>query len=90
MAYYPEEDVARLTLDSYAIVPESSDATKASSALGMIDRALCADYKQGSTTETLPSSARSYLLSRGKAILSACGIQYIDGNSGVIITAHSI
>lgn len=87
MAYYPENDIALLTLDSYAIDPALTDLNQVSAALGMIDKAISADYSQGSTRETMPASARSYLLSRGKRILSKNGVEYIDGGSGVTINA---
>lgn len=87
MAYYPENDIALLTLDSYAVDPTLTDFNQVSAALGMIDRAISADYQQGSTSETMPASARSYLLSRGKRILIENDIEYIDGGSGVVINA---
>ena len=90
MAYYPENDIAMLTLDSYAIDPTLSDFNQVSSALAMIDKAISADYKQGSTSETLSDKARAYLLSKGKAILASNGITYIDGGSGIKIMTYSL
>lgn len=87
MAYYPETDIAMLSLDSYAIDPTLADLNQVSSALAMIDKAISADYKQGSTSETMPKEARAYLLSRGKRILAENDVTYLDGGSGIIINA---
>ena len=90
MAYHSEEDIANLTLSRYAINPSLDDMNQVSAALGMIDKSVSPDYKQGSTSETLPASARKYYYSRGKAILASNGIVYIDGGSGVVITTSEL
>lgn len=90
MAYCPENDIAMLTLGSYAIDPAGIDANTASAALGMIDMALRPDYSQGQTSEKISDKTRSYLISRAKAMLKSVGVEYIDGGSGVIINARQL
>ena len=90
MAYYPENDIAMLTLGSYAIDPIKDDMNQVSSALAMIDKSLSPDYKQGSTSETLPDSARASWNLRGQAILAANGVTYIGGGSGVVILGSKL
>jgi hypothetical protein len=86
MAYNPDEGVGTLSLGLYDVDPAQEDNTKLSMALGMIDKALSADYKQGSSSETLSNESRSYYYSRGKLILASLNVEYIEPETGVKIT----
>ena len=86
MVYNSSESEATLSLERYSIEPTSTESNQISAALGMIDKALMSDYKQGSTSETINAELRRVLLSRGKAILANNGVTYLEqGQSGNII-----
>jgi len=89
MAYNPDEAVGTLSLGLYDIVATEVADNKASMAIGMIDKSISANYKQGSTSETLTNESRSYLYARGLAILASLGITYIKPSTGVIVTGSS-
>lgn len=89
MTYNPDDRMGDLTLGLYGIDPYSLNDNKISMALGMIDKAMSADYSQGSSSEKLSSESRSYLYSRGKAILASLGVEYIDPEVGVKIKGSS-
>lgn len=74
--YYKDDSRAEFVLTSKLIDPTLSDAVSISGAWGMIERATDADYKQGSTSETLSNAARQTLIANAKAILSQAGINY--------------
>lgn len=86
MVYNSSEGEAILSLERYLITPDGCDSIQIAAALGMIDKALMSDYKQGSTSETINAELRRVLLSRGKAILANNGVTYLEqGQSGNII-----
>ena len=85
-AYMNDENKAILVLSLYDIVPENSDNTKASMALGMIERADDVDYRQLNTSETLSDASRRDLRARGISILESLGIEYIYPQSNNTIT----
>lgn len=89
MAYNPDTSVGTLVLGLYDIEAAGEDDNSASMALGMIDKSFSANYSQGNTSETLTNEARSYLYSKGKAILVSLGIEYIEPSTGVIVTGKS-
>lgn len=86
MVYNPNEGEATLSLGRYSIEPTGTESNQISAALGMIDKALMSDYKQGSTSETVNAELRRVLLSRGKAILANNGVTYLEqGQNGCLI-----
>ncbi len=86
MVYNSSESEATLSLERYSITPDGCDSMQISAALGMIDKALMSDYKQGSTSETINAELRRVLLSRGKAILANNGVTYLEqGQTGNVI-----
>lgn len=89
MAYNPDTSVGTLVLGLYDIDVDGTDKNKASMALGMIDKAINGDYKQGTTSETTSNESRSYLYNMGKSILDSAGIVYIDPSVGTIINGSS-
>ena len=84
-SYMDDEDKGNLILSMYGIEPMLSDNIKASMALGMIERADDIDYKQLSTSETLPEKARKSLRRRALGILEDCGIEYIQPEQDNVI-----
>lgn len=86
MAYNPDAAVGTLALGLYDIDVTGLADNKAAMALGMIDKAISGDYKQGYTSETTSNESRSYLYNRGKDILASVGIVYVEPNTGVIVT----
>lgn len=89
MAYNPDAAVGTLALGLYDIDVALEDNNKASMALGMIDKAISGDYKQGYTSETTSNESRSYLYNKGKAILASEGIVYIEPNIGIVVNGSS-
>jgi len=89
MAYNPDATVATLALGLYDINVEGTDSNKAAMALGMIDKAISGDYKQGYTSETTSNESRSYLYNQGKAILASVGIIYVEPNIGIVVNGSS-
>ena len=86
MVYNSSESEATLSLERYSITPDGCDSNQISAALGMIDKALMSDYKQGSTSETINAELRRVILSRGKAILANNGVTYLEqGQTGNVI-----
>jgi hypothetical protein len=89
MSYNPDVAVGTLALGLYDLSVDGTSDNKAAKALGMIDKAISGDYKQGSTSETTSNESRSYLYNMGKAILNSVGIVYIEPNVGTIVTGSS-
>ena len=89
MAYNPDAAVGTLALGLYDLSVDDADSNKASMALGMIDKAISGDYKQGYTSETTSNESRSYLYNKGKAILASVGITYIEPEIGGVVTGSS-
>ena len=86
MVYNSSESEATLSLERYSIEPTSTESNQIAAALGMIDKALMSDYKQGSTSEIINAELRRVLLSRGKAILANNGVTYLEqGQNGNVI-----
>jgi len=73
-----------LTLERYSIDVTLDDNLQVSNALGMIAKAMAADYKQGNTQETLSYSSRRYLINSAKAILEENGVELIGETDTVI------
>ena len=89
MAYNPDAKVGTLALGLYDINVDGLLDNKASMALGMIDKAVSGDYKQGYTSETTSNESRSYLYNQGRAILASVGIIYIEPIIGVVVNGGS-
>lgn len=89
MAYNPDAAVGTLALGLYDLSVDDTDSNKAAMALGMIDKAISGDYKQGYTSETTSNESRSYLYNKGKAILASVGIIYIEPEIGGVVTGSS-
>lgn len=89
MAYNPDAAVGTLALGLYDIDATGIDNNKAAMALGMIDKAISGDYKQGYTSETTSNESRSYLYNKGKAILASVGIMYIEPEIGIVVNGSS-
>jgi hypothetical protein len=89
MAYNPDAAVGTLALGLYDLDVAGTSDNKASMALGMIDKAISGDYKQGYTSETTSNESRSYLYNQGKAILASVGIIYVEPNIGIVVNGSS-
>ena len=74
-----------LTLAQYSVNPLSDDKNVISGALGMLDRAISADYKQGDTSESMSNFARQMLYDRAVSILKENGIEVITSTQIEII-----
>jgi hypothetical protein len=89
MAYNPDAAVGTLALGLYDLSVDGTSDNKAAMALGMIDKAISGDYKQGYTSETTSNESRSYLYNQGKAILASVGIIYVEPNIGIVVNGGS-
>ena len=89
MAYNPDAAVGTLALGLYGLDVAGTSDNKAAMALGMIDKAISGDYKQGYTSETTSNESRSYLYNQGKAILASVGIIYVEPNIGIVVNGSS-
>lgn len=89
MAYNPDAAVGTLALGLYDLDVAGTTDNKAGMALGMIDKAISSDYKQGYTSETTANESRSYLYNKGVAILASVGIIYIEPLIGGIVNGSS-